>query len=50
MAQDARKPMFDLKAADGAIGSHAQLANTCALEFKRLAARVAEVCGLTRRG
>ena len=25
MAQDARKPMFDLKPADGAIGSHAQL-------------------------
>lgn len=48
MAQDARKPMFDLRAADGAIGSHAQLAQTCELEFKRLADRIADKCGLQK--
>ncbi len=46
MAQDARKPMFDLRPADGAIGSHAQLAQTCAVEFRRLAERIADACGL----
>ena len=46
MAQDARKPMFDLRPADGAIGSHAQLVQTCAAEFERLARQVAEKCSL----
>lgn len=48
MAQDARKPMFDLRPADGAIGSHAQLAQVCADEFRRLAERIAEKCGLKK--
>jgi hypothetical protein len=48
MAQDARKPMFDLRAADGAIGSHAQLAQTCADEFRRLAERIADECSLEK--
>ncbi len=46
MAQDARKPMFDLRAADGAIGSHAQLVQTCALEFEKLARIIASKCDL----
>lgn len=46
MSQDARKPMFDLTYADGAIGSHAQLVQTCAEEFKALATRIAETCSL----
>ena len=46
MAQDARKPMFDLRPADGAIGSHAQLVQTCATEFERLAREIANRCGL----
>jgi cellulose biosynthesis protein BcsQ len=46
MSQDARKPMFDLTYADGAIGSHAQLVQTCANEFKNLAQRIAEACSL----
>ena len=46
MAQDARKPIFDLTAADGAIGSHAQLARTCESEFGSLALRILERCGL----
>ena len=48
MAQDARKPMFDLKPADGAIGSHAQLAQTCAADFKNLASRIVQTCELQR--
>jgi len=48
MAQDARKPMFDLRPADGAIGSHAQLVQTCAGEFKTLAERIAVDCGLQK--
>ncbi|MBI3273174.1 MAG: ParA family protein [Planctomycetes bacterium] len=48
MAQDARKPMFDLRAADGAIGSHAQLVQTCRGEFESLALRIAERCGLAK--
>jgi len=46
MAQEARKPMFDLRPADGAIGSHAQLVQTCYAEFKRLAEMIAEICSL----
>lgn len=48
MAQDTRKPMFDLRPADGAIGSHAQLVQTCANEFRNLAERIAERCGLEK--
>jgi chromosome partitioning protein len=46
MAQDVRKPMFDLKPADGAIGSHAALVSTCYKDFESLAKRVVEACGL----
>jgi hypothetical protein len=49
MAQDARKPIFDLRPADGAIGSHAQLAQTCASEFQLLATTIAERCGLVQQ-
>lgn len=48
MAQDARKPMFDLRPADGAIGSHAQLVQICADEFRRLAQRIADECSLEK--
>lgn len=46
MAQDARRPMFDLRAADGAIGSHASLVRTCRADFQLLAERIAARCGL----
>lgn len=46
MAQEARKPMFDLTPADGAIGSHAQLVRVCEQDFRHLAVRVAEAAGL----
>lgn len=48
MAQDARKPIFDLTPADGAIGSHAQLVRVCEGEFRELAVRIAQVCELDR--
>jgi len=46
MAMEARKPMFRLKSADGAIGSHAQAVQDCYGVFKRLALRIAESCGV----
>ncbi|MBI5480849.1 MAG: hypothetical protein HY906_18465 [Deltaproteobacteria bacterium] len=46
MAQDVRKPMFDLRPADGAIGSHAALVRTCLGEFEALARRIAQECHL----
>ena len=48
MAQDARKPMFDLRPADGAIGSHAQLVQTAFMEFERLANQIAQRCELAK--
>ncbi len=36
MAQEARKPVFFLKPADGAIGSHAQSVTKCYMEFKKM--------------
>ncbi|MCF6188492.1 MAG: hypothetical protein L3J49_13600, partial [Desulfobulbaceae bacterium] len=36
MAQEARKPVFLLKPADGAIGSHAQSVTKCYMDFKRI--------------
>lgn len=36
MAEDARKPIFKLTAADGAIGAHAVAVSKCYLDFKRL--------------
>lgn len=43
MAQDARKPMFLLKPADGAIGGHAAAVSDCYNQFKKLAEQV--LCG-----
>jgi cellulose biosynthesis protein BcsQ len=46
LAQDARKPMFDLRAADGALGSTGRLVQTCYREFDDLAGRVMEAAGI----
>lgn len=46
LAQEARKPMFLLKPADGAIGGHSQAVEQCYLDFKALAERLISVCGL----
>ena len=40
MAQEARKPIFHLTPADGAIGSHAAAANTARDDFKALAEKI----------
>jgi chromosome partitioning protein len=40
MTHDARKPMFDLKAADGALGSTQSYAQKCRAEFRGLAESV----------
>lgn len=40
MAQDARKPMFRLTAADGAIGSHAGAVQACRDQFEDLAKKI----------
>ena len=42
MAQEAHKPMFFLKPADGAIGSHGQAVRSAYQDFKRLARVIAE--------
>jgi chromosome partitioning protein len=40
LAQEARKPMFLLKPADGAIGSHAEAVRDCYRDFQELAVRI----------
>ena len=40
MAQEARKPIFHLKPADGAIGAHATAAQNASLDFKILAEKI----------
>jgi chromosome partitioning protein len=40
LAQDARKPMFLLKPADGAIGGHATAVQDCYVQFRDLAQRI----------
>lgn len=47
LAQEARKPIFFLKAADGAIGGHLQSVQDCYLDFRSLAVRIADRVGLT---
>jgi len=47
LAQEARKPMFFLRAADGAIGGHAQAVSECYEDFRQLAQRIAARCSLS---
>ncbi len=42
MAREARKPMFHLKPADGAIGSHVQAVQNCFRDFRALAQTIEE--------
>ena len=46
LAQEARKPMFLLKPADGAIGGHANAVADCRTDFRGLASAVAERAGV----
>ena len=47
LAQEARKPMFALKPADGAIGGHANAVQGRRRDFRALARTVARRCGVT---
>ncbi len=44
LAQEARKPMFFLKPADGAIGGHTAAVQDCYRDFRRLAEQIANRC------
>lgn len=46
LAMDARKPMFFLRPADGAIGAHVEAVRTCYQDFQQLAERIAEQAGI----
>jgi len=46
MAQEARKPIFHLKAADGALGGHIYAVQGCCDDFMRLAFAMADTCGV----
>jgi cellulose biosynthesis protein BcsQ len=46
MAHDARKPIFDLTSADGAIGSHVYSVQTCRQDFQDLASAIIKACQL----
>lgn len=46
MAQDAHKPVFDLKPADGAFGGHQAAVHASRRHFAELATRIAGVIGL----
>lgn len=46
LAQEARKPMFFLKPADGAVGGHSKAVQDCYGDFRALAQRIADRCGV----
>ncbi len=50
LAQEARKPMFALRPADGAIGGHASAVRECYRDFRTLAGTVAERAGFAVPG
>jgi hypothetical protein len=47
MAQEARKPMFHLKVADGAIGAHFKAAQSARRDFEALAREIGRRAGLS---
>jgi len=47
MAQEALKPIFHLKAADGALGGHISAAQECYGDFEKLAKAIASKCGMS---
>lgn len=46
MAMEARKPIFFLKSADGAIGAHIEAVKSCYKDFHKLATRIAANAGI----
>ncbi len=47
LAQEARKPMFALRPADGAFGGHQTAVRDCWDDFNRPAQRIMAACGIT---
>lgn len=47
MAMEARKPIFFLKSADGAIGAHIEAVKSCYNDFQKLAKEIAAHTGIT---
>ena len=45
MAMEARKPIFSLKPADGALGAHLAAVADCRQDFMTLTSKIAQVCG-----
>ena len=46
LAQEARKPMFQLKPGDGAFGGHQKAVQECGHDFNRLTRRIMTACGI----
>lgn len=46
LAQDALKPMFNLKSADGALGAHLSAVQDCYRDFRTLALTIIERCSI----
>ena len=46
MAMEARKPIFFLKSADGAIGAHIEAVRNCYMDFQKLAGKIAAAAGI----
>ena len=46
MAMEARKPIFFLKSADGAIGAHIEAVKSCNADFQKLAGKIASSAGI----
>jgi chromosome partitioning protein len=46
LAQEARKPMFRLRPADGAFGGHQKAVQECGVDFRRLARRIMAACNI----
>lgn len=47
LAMKAHKPMFSLKPADGAMGTHSDAVTNCSADFKKLALKIAKVCDVS---
>ena len=46
LAQEARKPMFALRPADGAIGGHANAVQDCYRDVRALVREIAQRCNV----
>jgi hypothetical protein len=49
LAQEARKPMFLLRPADGAFGGHQQAVMDCYNDFRQVTREIMKRCGIARK-